>query len=119
MVGGSVFDRSDDDVWWWGEPLVTRCSYTWGGAHNFSNFIAKSNRGRRIAREDLKLGDVVQVVRPDGHINHTMIVTGFMCSRAHLSYHTTNTQNKALSAIDQKYAAGNFTFIYWRINDTF
>jgi hypothetical protein len=63
MVGGSVFDRQDDDVWWWGKSTFSQASYTWGGADNFSRFVAASGRGKRGSRGDLGLGDVVQIAK--------------------------------------------------------
>ena len=52
MLGGSVFDRTDDTVWWWGKSLLTNASYTWGGAHNFSRFVALSGRGKICTRAE-------------------------------------------------------------------
>jgi hypothetical protein len=124
MTSGSFFNRQDDDVWWWGESMVTKASYTWGGAHNFSKYIARSGRGKLCPRADLVAGDVVQIAKPGGHVFHSMVVTALLCSEAgdgpHLSYHTTNTLNKFLGTIEASYpAADGYSFLYWKVARVF
>lgn len=123
MIGGSYFDRQDDDAWWWGKSVLTKASYTWGGAHNFSKFVSKSHRGTACSRADLAIGDVVQIAK-DGHVFHSMIVTSIACSDGgdgpHMSYHTNNTLNKYLGLIEAAYSAtGGYAFLYWKISDVF
>src|SRR4051794_4928356 len=36
MIDGG---RKDSSVWWWGLSVWSNASYTWGGAHNFSQFL--------------------------------------------------------------------------------
>src|SRR3954469_5515044 len=79
MVGGRVLDRQDDDGWWWGKSSFSQASYTWGGAHNFSKFVAAKSRGKAGSRSDLDLGDVVQISK-GGHVFHSMVVTLLQCS---------------------------------------
>jgi hypothetical protein len=123
MVGGSVFDRSNNDVWWWGKSHLTQASYTWGGAHNFSKFVSVSGRGTSCARGDLALGDVVQIAN-GGHVFHSMVVTWLGCTPAgdgpFMSYHTHNTLNRDLGEIEGLYpSASGFSFLYWHILDSF
>jgi Putative amidase domain len=123
MIGGSFMDRQDDGAWWWGKSLLSRASYTWGGAHNFSKFVPLSGRGNRCPRNDLAIGDVVQIAA-SGNVFHTMIVTSMSSSPSGsdplMSYHTTNTLNKALSQIEPAYSSANgFAFLYWKISDLF
>ena len=123
-IGGSVFDRKDDGVWWYGNSVWSKASYTWAGAHNFSSFIKKSGRGTSCSRAELTLGDVVQIARK-GHVFHTMIVTGGnACSVIDgseigpmMSYHTTNTRDKDLNSIEAIYP--NDTFLFWKVRDEF
>ncbi len=120
MLGGSVFDRTDDTVWWWGKSLLTNASYTWGGAHNFSRFVALSGRGKICTRAELVSGDVVQISKSQ-HVFHSMVVTAIACSEGgdgpHMSYHTTNTSNKYLGVIEALYSGEEYTFLYWKVSD--
>lgn len=122
MSGGSVFDRDEDGVWWYGRSVWSRASYTWAGAHNFSKYLTRSGRGSRVSRGGLSLGDVVQIAK-NGHVFHTMIVSSIGCSTdgdgPHLSYHTKNTLDKFLGLIESAYAGSEYSFLYWRIADTF
>ena len=60
MLGGSFWDRKDDDVWWYGRSRLATASYTWGGAENFSRFVPTSGRGTRLASPlSLDLGPTV------------------------------------------------------------
>jgi hypothetical protein len=123
MIGGSAWDRQDDDAWWWGKSMFSKASYTWGGAHNFSKFVPKSGRGKSCSRDDLDVGDVVQIADA-GHVFHSMIVSSYMCSPdgdgPFMSYHTTNTLNKFLGQIESSYpAASGYSFLYWKILDSF
>lgn len=123
MIGGSFWDRQDDGAWWWGKSSLSQASYTWGGAHNFSKFVAKSARGKSCLRSELELGDVVQIAK-NGHVFHSMVVTLLVCSAdgdgPFMSFHTTNTLNKDLGKIEASYpSSGGFSFLYWHISDTF
>lgn len=123
MVGGSFGDRKDDEAWWWGKSWWAQASYTWGGAHNYSRFVDKSGRGTICPRSDLAVGDVVQIAK-NGHVFHSMIVTAFMCSTdgdgPHMSYHTNNTLNKYLGAIEASYPSSDgFSFLYWKMAKSF
>lgn len=124
MVGGSFWDRKDNDVWWYGESSLSDASYTWGGAHNFSKFLGVSGRGAITARSNLAVGDVVQIAN-GGHVFHTMIITmAGVCNKdgdgPFMSYHTTNTLNKDLGTIEASYpAADGYSFLYWKVKDTF
>jgi hypothetical protein len=121
MIGGNVFDRTSDDVWWWGKSSFTRASYTWGGAHNFSRFILRSVRGRACKRDELTIGDVVQI-SSGGQVFHSMVVTRAAAGGAgpFMCYHTTNTFEKDLGMIEGSYSAGaGYSFLYWKVKDVF
>lgn len=123
MIGGSFTDRARNDVWWWGKSSLSRASYTWGGAHNFWHFLSLGHRAQGCKRDDLDVGDVVQVASA-GHYFHTMIVSTIMCSKKgsgpHLSYHTNNTLNNALEVIEAMYQpSGGYTVHFWKIAASF
>ncbi|MCP4428765.1 MAG: DUF4157 domain-containing protein [Chloroflexi bacterium] len=109
MIVGSSYcdDRKKDSVWWFnrGGCRYTACpwswcptvktvdaSHTWGGAHNFYNFVRTSGRGTAAGRVwDLSVGDVLQMdFSGSGHIGHTMIVTKKTISNIYFSYHTSD-----------------------------
>jgi len=92
MVGGSFWDRKDDDVWWFGRSKVAKASYTWGGAENFHQFVRVSGRGTLVKHVmNLNVGDVLQMdFTGSGHIGHTMVVTGKTANNLFLSYHTSD-----------------------------
>jgi hypothetical protein len=75
MLGGDVFDRKRDDVWWYGQSKFTRASYTWAGAENFAHFIAASSRGsRELDLMKLEEGDVIQIkFSGKSEIGHSMV----------------------------------------------
>lgn len=98
--GGYCADRTKDSVWWfkrdgcdrtWPIPNV-HASHTWGGAHNFYNFVKASVRGAAVSRvADLNVGDVLQMdFSGGGHIGHTMIVTQKNATNLFFSYHTSD-----------------------------
>jgi hypothetical protein len=123
MIGGSVFDREEDGVWWYGQSVWSRASYTWAGAHNFSKFIAKSGRGKSCSRSELAVGDVVQISK-EQHVFHSMVVSAIGCTMDGdgplMSYHTTNTQDKFLGKIEASYpSSSGYAFLYWKVADVF
>ncbi|MCO6458735.1 MAG: amidase domain-containing protein [Pirellulaceae bacterium] len=118
MLGGSFSDRKSDDVWWWGKSWWTKASYTWGGAHNFSKFVTASGRGKSCRRDELEVGDVVQISK-DKHVFHSMLVT-VAGTELKVSFHTTNTLNKPLATIEASYpSSGGNAFLYWKILSNF
>lgn len=115
MVGDkNFFSRKKNTEWWYGESLLTTASYTWGGAQNFSRFVAVSNRGKIVTDSTvLDLADVVQLKDGSGHVYHTMIVTGKKNSDLLLSYHTGDHLDEPLSAILGR--SSGSTAIYWKM----
>jgi len=104
---GYCADRKKDSVWWFtrGGCRYTACpwgwcptirtidaSHTWGGAHNFYNFVKTTGRGTGAAHVmNLGEGDVLQMdFSGGGHIGHTMVVTGKTATNLFLSYHTSD-----------------------------
>lgn len=120
MIDGG---RKDGDVWWWGLSMWSKASYTWGGAHNFSQFLTASGRGKACAESELKLGDVVQCAE-NNHVFHSTLVTatGVLCTAdgdgPFLSYHTNNTLNKDLTTFKAAFKP-SVTFLYWKIANEF
>lgn len=94
---------------WWYDPTwpYPGQSYTWAGAHNFYLFTYYRPRAS-IAQNvrDLVPGDILQVdwndangnPVPDGHIDHTMIVTQKDAyGNIFLTYHSNSRLNKPFS----------------------
>jgi hypothetical protein len=112
LTGSDICDdRKSDSVWWFrsGGCEYTACpwswcptlksinaSYTWGGAHNFYNFVRSSGRGTAAGHVmDLSEGDVLQMdFSGSGHIGHTMVVTSKTAGNLFLSYHTSDHLNE-------------------------
>ena len=107
LTGSYCDDRKKDSVWWfkpggctyglcpwsWCPDVKTiNASYTWGGAHNFFNFIIASGRGTSATKvSDLVEGDVLQMdFGGRGQIGHTMVATKKTPTNLYFSYHTSD-----------------------------
>jgi hypothetical protein len=100
-----------DSAWWYNFSAFTSPyhSYTWGGAHNFYLFTYTRPRGV-IAQyfSQMKVGDILQVDwndaagrdTPDGHIDHTMVVTAKSSTgEIFLTYHSNSVLNKPITEL--------------------
>jgi len=115
MVGGSVLDRTRDNVWWYGRSRFVRASHTWAGAQKFANFCRVSGRVTRASDPmQLNPGDVLQLEH-GGHISHSMVVTGKNDTDLLLSYHTTDRLDEPLSNIRAS-SSPMVVFVPWRIS---
>lgn len=115
MIGGSYFDRKQDDVWWYGKSSLVTSSYTWGGAQNFADFLAKSGRGsKQTDKKSLAPGDVIQAASANGHVHHSMVVTGQKASDLLVSYHSNNTLDRPLDEFKAASPQGE-TLLYWKV----
>jgi hypothetical protein len=100
-----------------GSNIRTERSRTWAAANNFHEYLSSGGRAKQCTEEDLAIGDVVQL-RDYGIIYHTMMVTGVLPTTirnkyvALLTYHTTDTLHKPITAIGKEK-------ICWKIADTF
>ena len=114
MIGGSVLDRTRDNVWWYGRSRFARASHTWAGAQKFANFCRVSGRATRVSDPmQLNPGDVLQLEH-GGHISHSMVVTGKTDTDLLLSYHTTDRLDEPLSNI--RASSPMVVFVPWRIS---
>lgn len=116
MIGGDIFDRTRNDVWWYGKSAFTRASYTWGGAENFAQFIRTSSRGtRELDLMKLDEGDVIQIkFAGKSEITHSMVITKKTSVELFLSYHSVAKRDEPLSTIKTRNAGAEF--FGWRIN---
>jgi len=118
MVGGSVWDRKKDTVWWFGKSVWTKGSYSWGGAQNLYNFMKKSGRGTVAAAPmDLEIGDILQMDMGPGHyhagtIGHSMVVTDKRDNDLFLSYHEPHKLDEPFSSISSRYPTA--TWYPWK-----
>lgn len=119
-----------DSAWWYLSkplPLSPGQSYTWGGAHNFYWFTKNRPRGS-IAQQmnQLQTGDILQADwdgpsghKPDGHMDHTMVVTGKSQSgEIFLTYHSNNRLNRAFFS-DLLKAEPKAKWYGWRMSSSF
>jgi hypothetical protein len=90
MIGGTVWDYNNDDVWWYGKvgkddydgvlnnvvdgikdrlgydrggsrDVIYRASHTWAGAPALATFMRRSGRAfQRASYRELEAGDVIQ-----------------------------------------------------------
>jgi hypothetical protein len=121
MIGGSWFDRTQDDVWWYGQDVLhlARASRTGEGADYFARWIVASGRGHR-ARNPMELqpGDVIQErVKTTGVIGHSMLVTGKSGTDLTLSYHSIDHLDRSFRSIVNN--SVGIEFIFWKISASF
>jgi hypothetical protein len=57
------------------KKVFPKTSHSWAGAQPFADYLLRSGRAVRCARQELELGDVVQVRAPTNTIRHTAMVT--------------------------------------------
>jgi hypothetical protein len=100
-----------DSVWWYNFSafLSPYHSYTWAGAHNFFWFTYGRPRALlTTTMSQLQPGDILQVdwndakgnKTPDGHIDHTMIVTAKNSKgEIFLTYHSNNNLNRPFTEL--------------------
>jgi hypothetical protein len=113
----SFLQRTRNDVWWYGGSFLTRASYTWAGAHNLYQFLRVSRRGIIAGSKlELALGDVVQIRTGNGHVYHSMVVTGKTSNDLLLSYHTADHLDEPLAAIESRLPSDH-ALVFWRIVD--
>jgi putative amidase-like protein len=75
LAGGwPMEDRSAERQGWYSYSNDPGTSRSWAGANPFAVFLKTSRRGRRCRRDELELGDVVQLAL-NGHVHHTVMVT--------------------------------------------
>jgi len=116
-----------DDAWWYTFypfPLAPGQSYTWAGAQNWSNFVARRGRGYLVSTmSELSPGDVLQIdFQNDSHIDHSMIVTAKDSKGTiYLTYHTVNYKNREFFEMDRviKKTSPNVKYWRWKLNDKF
>ena len=107
--------RNETSAWFYKYSLLSRPSYTWGGAHNlYEHLLSYSSSVERVTETaDLKVGDIISFDTDSSdnkfHIDHTAIVTavnGYRWSDILLTYHSTDRVDyPASNLIDAGYAA--------------
>jgi hypothetical protein len=121
MIGGSWFDRVNDNVWWYGQDVfnLARASRTWSGADYFAIWLVTSGRGRRAKHPmELQPGDVIQErVKATGDIAHSMVVTGKSGTDLTLSYHSIDHLENSFRAIVDN--SRGIEFLFWKISPSF
>ncbi|MER7761926.1 amidase domain-containing protein [Streptomyces sp. NPDC097619] len=106
-TSGGILDRKNNKKWFYGS-LELSTSYTWAGAENFYWFaLVHSGRNKRVPNVwNLLPSDILQAdwgPRPNGNINHTMMVTGRQGGMLYMTYHTPNFVDVPLDYLRAKY----------------
>lgn len=112
-------NRKSAYFWWYDQSawFFYKSSYTWGGAQNLYYFLEVSTRGLLVdSSTQLDRGDIIQLAFANGHVHHSMIVSGKTPSDLLLCYHTDDQLNTPLSALLVKNKDDKF--IYWKIDDS-
>ncbi|RZM99581.1 hypothetical protein CWO91_35520 [Bradyrhizobium genosp. SA-3] len=96
---GSVIDRKNDDVWFYGTFEATT-SYTWAAAQNlFQHLTNYTDTTTEADHLSLRPGDLIIMEPKPGHAWHTMVVTERTDDDALMSYHTKNTLRRSFNQI--------------------
>ncbi|MFI8100304.1 amidase domain-containing protein [Streptomyces sp. NPDC086023] len=107
MTSGGILHRKDPDEWFYGS-YTWSTSYAWAGAHNWYWYAIKHSRRTKALDNVWKMypSDVLQIDfvdratgRPNGIIDHTMIVTAKKNGELYLTGHTNNVIDKPLTTI--------------------
>src|SRR5215469_1290477 len=104
----AYYVSKDPRVWYANRDYPKALSWTWSNAGSFNQFLMKNtHRAQSCAREDLGLGDVVQLFDYN-LIHHTVIATGILPTTikrtnvAFVTYHTYDVQQTVLDHIADK-----------------
>lgn len=98
---GSVINRPDDDVWFYGSFEATT-SYTWAGAQNLYRHLLLHTNTTLENLAALRPGDLI-LLKPPGATPqwHTMIVGARTTNDALMNYHSQNTYRRSFLQIKQ------------------
>lgn len=105
LAGTSQMNYTTDFGWYYISPDDRAAA--WTGVEFFRNFIVNNAIpdsvgdgagpfGFEVGRNDVELGDVVQLGREDGDYYHTLIVSGFSRRRILVAAHSDNAFNRPL-----------------------
>ena len=116
---GGIFDRENDDVWFYG-ALESTTSYTWAGAQNLKRHLEQhTNSSLEADHRSLGPGDLV-FIDPNGGsgVWHAMIVAAQNGNDALMNYHTRDTKRKSLNQIKQTQPSHK-KFWYVKVGNTY
>jgi hypothetical protein len=93
-------NRKSNTVWWYTGTGTYPKSYSWADAQVWREFAHGQGRVVSIITNNARAGDVIQYDIGLNGMNHTTIVTFYDTDTRQplLTYHTSNTHNKPLSA---------------------
>jgi hypothetical protein len=131
MIPGA---RTGDPLAWWANPhpgssndigLINRKlshTRTWTSVGDFYEHLDSSKRCELCDRDELDLGDIVQM-REFGakHPHHTMVVTNKACGyygyEVYVSYHSLDKLDVPLAEIEENEKYADNLFICWKVKD--
>ena len=108
---GSVINRPNDDVWFYGSFEATT-SYTWGGAQNLYRHLVLHTNSTLENLLALRPGDVIILKPPGANPQwHAMVVGARTANDALMNYHSVFTYRRSFLQIKQSLQPG--TSIYY------
>lgn len=116
-------DRKKDDAWYYEWSMLSRPSYTWGGAMNFYRHLNNhsTNVTRIYSTADIEIGDIISFdTNPnDGvfAIGHNVVVTkkdGNSWKDIYLTYHSTDREDFPANILMEY--PNNWKAYAWSIN---
>ncbi|MDR0975446.1 MAG: amidase domain-containing protein [Christensenellaceae bacterium] len=79
-------------------------SASWTGVEFFYNYINKSGRGVFVERDELSVGDVIQLSFDGNFFAHTLIVSDISADEIFICAHDNDSLDRALSSYNFKRA---------------
>lgn len=107
LAGSCVMNFTPDFGWYYispddRAPAFTGVEFFWDFFTGAPDFISVNGGvgpfGREVERDDVMLGDVVQLGRADGDYYHTLLVTAISGEEIFVSAHSNDVYNRPLSA---------------------
>ena len=107
LAGSCVMNFTPDFGWYYiseqdRAPAFTGVEYFWDFFTGAPDFAAVNGGvgpfGREVQREQVALGDVVQLGRADGDYYHTLLITGISGQEIFVSAHSNDVYNRPLSS---------------------
>lgn len=115
---GSVINRPDDDVWFYGS-LESTTSYTWAGAQNLYRHLVLHTNTTLENLAALRPGDLILLKPPGANPQwHTMVVGARTTNDALMNYHSQNTYRRSFLQIKQALQP-NTTIYYFKIGNSY
>ena len=105
-AGSCVMNYTETFGWYYRSP--TNRAPAWSGVEFFYNFFTSNESvgpyAAEAEREEVELGDVIQLADETGDYYHTLIITGFDGEEILVSAHSNDSLDRPLSTYDYETA---------------